>query len=346
MKTFAIVFAGIGFAGLASFRAPASAEPVELPLRQTLVRGNPIYSVAVRVGSKLIETGVDTGSTGLRVLPNVLKATDAQAGQTPEVYFYGSGIKIDGVVGTAQIAFGSRAGPALIQMIRNVGCLERQPNCPFTHVGGIEHYGIMGQGVPDAGFKAIAGLRFDPSPPGTPANPLVELGVGRYLIDLPRHGEKGRLVLDPSPDQSQNFVELPKAQDVFGKAQANTVPGCLVNLTNNQSICGTMLLDTGAPGISANVPGGANADWPPGTPGRITFGDGHGHPLASMDFTAGPAQYAHVHVGGAPPDQPRAYMSIGVTPFLAFSVLYDATRRGIALRPRPHAQGEPVGHVP
>ena len=174
----------------------------------------------------------------------------------------------------------------------------------------------------------------------------MQLGVGRFLIDLPRRGEKGRLVLDPNPAETQNFVELPNAQDAFGTAQANTVPGCLINLTNNQSICGTMLLDTGAPEISANVPGGDNADWPLGTPGRIVFGDGHGHALASMDFTAGPAHFAHVHVGAGAPDLQRAYMSIGVTPYLAFSVLYDATRHGIALRPRPQAQGEPIGRVP
>jgi hypothetical protein len=205
----------------------------------------------------------------------------------------------------------------------------------------------MGQGVPDAGFKAIAGLRFAPSPPDKPAQPLVQLGVSRFLIDLPRRGEtKGRLVLDPAPGETQNFVELPNAQDVFGTARANTVPGCLINLTNNRSICGSMLLDTGASGISADVPGGENADWPLGTPGRIAFGDGHGHALASMDFIAGPVHFAHVHVGGAPPDQPRAYMSIGATPYLAFSVLYDAARHGIALRPRPHAQGAPIGRVP
>jgi hypothetical protein len=153
MKTFAIVFLG-----LVSFLANASAEPVELPLRQTLVQGHPIYSVPVRVGSTLIETGVDTGSTGLRVLPNVLRPQDAQAGEQPDSYAYGSGIRIDGVVGTAQIAFGNRAGQGLIQMIRTVGCVARQPNCPATHVGGIEHYGITGQGIPDAGFKAIAGF--------------------------------------------------------------------------------------------------------------------------------------------------------------------------------------------
>jgi hypothetical protein len=123
----------------------------------TMVRGNPIFSVSVRVGSTLIETGVDTGSTGLRVLPNVLKEQDAQAGERPEFYSYGSGIKIEGVVGTARIAFGNRAGEGLFQMIRTVGCLQRQPNCPFTHVGGVEHYRLMGEGVPMRASRPLPG---------------------------------------------------------------------------------------------------------------------------------------------------------------------------------------------
>jgi hypothetical protein len=340
MKTFAVVLLG-----LVALSAKASADPVELPLRKA--QKIPAFSVPVRVGSTLIETGVDTGSTGLRVLPNVLKAQDAQAGERPDVYSYTSGIEIDGVVGTAQIAFGARAGQGLFQMIRTVGCVQRQPNCPFTRVGGLEHYRIMGQGIPDVGFKAIAGLGFAPAQPGMPAQPLEEIGVSRFLIELPRGSDaKGRLVLDPAPGDTQNFVELPNAQDESGKPQRNRVPGCLVNLKINQSICGNMLLDSGAPGISASVAGGANADWPPGTPGRIVFGDGHGRVLASMDFTSGPGQFSQVHAGSAGPEQARASISLGLTPYLAFSVLYDLTRHTIALRPRPQMPGAPPGRVP
>jgi len=276
-------------------------------LRQTLLGmpsglQRPIYSVPVRIGSTLIDAGVDTGSTGLRVLPNVLAPQDAQAGTQSEVYFYESGIKLDGVVGTAPIAFGARAGSGFLQLVRTVGCTLKKPDCPATRVGGLEHYGLEGQGIPDAGFKAIAGLRFQPVKPGATGNPLVEIGVRRYLIDLPRSGdENGRIVLDPDPRDRQGFVELPNAADVFGAGAATTVPGCLVNLGSNQSICGEILLDTGAPGITAHVPGAMEADWPLNTPGRFIFGDGHGHALATEDFTAGPVHFGHVHVSGAPP---------------------------------------------
>ena len=321
-------------------------------MRQTLLRmpggGQlPIYSVPVRIGSTVIDTGVDTGSTGLRVLPNVLAPQDAQAGAQDEVYFYDSGIRLDGVVGTAPIAFGNRAGSGFLQLVRAVGCTMKKPDCPATRVGGLEHYGLQGHGIADAGFKAIAGLRFQPVKPGATGNPFVEIGVHRYLIDLPRRDDtNGRIVLDPDPRDTQNFVELPNAADVFGSGAATTVPGCLVNLSSNQSICGEILLDTGAPGIVAHVPGVTDADWPLNTPGRLMFGDGHGRALAIEDFTAGPAHFGHVHVSGAPAEQARAYISAGVTPYLAFSVLYDADRRGVALRPRPQAEGAPVGKLP
>jgi hypothetical protein len=332
--------------------AGALPQAAEIPLRQTLLRmpgglQRPIYSVPVRIGSTLLDTGVDTGSTGLRVLPNVLQPQDAQAGTQGETYSYESGIKLDGVVGTAPIAFADRAGSGFLQLVRSVGCTIKKPDCPATRVGGPEHYGLQGQGIPDAGFKAIAGLRFQPVRPGATDNPLVEIGVRRYLIDLPRRDEaNGRIVLDPDPRDTQGFVELPNAADVFGKGAATTVPGCLVNLGSNQSICGEILLDTGAPGIVAHVPGAMDADWPLNTPGRLILGDGSGHALAIEDFTAGPVHFGHVHVSAAPPQQARAYISAGVTPYLAFSVLYDADRRGIALRPRPQAGNAPVGKLP
>ena len=99
MKTLAIVLLVY-----AAFSARTSAQTVELPLRETLLQRpgqhpRAIYSMPVRVGSTLIETGVDTGSIGLRVLPNVLKPEDAQAGEQPKTYGYESGNKIDGVVG-------------------------------------------------------------------------------------------------------------------------------------------------------------------------------------------------------------------------------------------------------
>ena len=97
----------------------------------------------------------------------------------------------------------------------------------------------MGQGIPDAGFKAIAGLGFMQPKPGAPDNPFVELGVNRYLIDLPRsEGVTGRIILDPSAEDTKDFVELPNANadEIFGTAAPpDTVPGCLGPLVDGCS---------------------------------------------------------------------------------------------------------------
>jgi hypothetical protein len=351
MKTLAIVLLVC-----AAFSARTSAQTVELPLRETLLQRpgqhpRAIYSMPVRVGSTLIETGVDTGSIGLRVLPNVLKPEDAQAGEQPETYGYESGNKIDGVVGTARIALGDRAAEGRLQLIRTLGCYPNRPHCPATQVGGPEHFGLMGQGIPDAGFKAIAGLGFMQPKPGAPDNPFVELGVNRYLIDLPRsEGVTGRIILDPSAEDTKDFVELPNANadEIFGTAAPpDTVPGCLVKLEDSQMICGSLLFDSAAaPGIRVRLPGGQRGEWPLDTPGRIIFDDGHGHTLASEDFVAGPTHSADVYISGAPPQQTQPIIHVGVVPYLAFSVLYDVTRHGLALRPLPEAPGAPVGRVP
>lgn len=152
-------------------------------------------------------------------------------------------------------------------------------------------------------------------------------------------------MLDPAPADTQRFVELPNVRDDTGQVTTTRVPGCLVNPANDQSICGDMLLDSGAPGITASVPGGADANWPPGTPGRITFGDGKGHPLASMDFTAGPIQFARAYERGRAATETHHHKR-RVTPYLAFSVLYDLKNQTISVRPRPPADGAPVGRVP
>jgi hypothetical protein len=103
--------------------------------------------------------------------------------------------------------------------------------------------------------------------PGAPDNPFVELGVNRYLIDLPRsEGVTGRIILDPSAEDTKDFVELPNANadEIFGTAAPpDTVPGCLVKLEDSQMICGSLLFDSAvAPGIRVRLPGGQRGEWP------------------------------------------------------------------------------------
>lgn len=343
----------VAFALTGAVLASDAASREMLPLRQIVLAksgapSRPIYAIPIRIGTTTVEAGLDTGSIGLRVLPNTLKPDDAVASATSEIYSYGSGVRLTGRVGTARIALGGRAGEVRLQLIEGVDCVDAQPLCPAYQVGGQDQYGLMGQGIPDAGFRAIAGLRLAPPKSSeAPGNPIAEIGAGQYRIDLPRRGEaSGRLVVDPLPSEIAGFAHLPDAAAAFGEpAPPNTVPGCLIDRARGREVCGSILFDTGAPGIRVSLPKGRFEDWPVGTPARLVLGDGRGRALAVEDFAAGPEHFGHVGAGAPRPGLRRPFISVGVTPFLAFSVLYDTRRPGLAVRPRTPRPGDPTAFL-
>ena len=90
---------------LALVCGPAAAEPTELPIHETTWRKGdaperPVFSMPVRIGSTIGETGIDSGSIGQRELPRTLKGDNAASpGQTPD---------------TPQAAYARQAGCAAI----------------------------------------------------------------------------------------------------------------------------------------------------------------------------------------------------------------------------------------
>lgn len=58
---------------------PAAAQRAEVTVREVVLSdGMRRYAVPIRVGATDILAGLDSGSTGLRILPNVLKPGDVQ----------------------------------------------------------------------------------------------------------------------------------------------------------------------------------------------------------------------------------------------------------------------------
>ena len=57
------------------------------------------YAVEVQVGGTALLAALDTGSTGLRILPGALSPRDAAATGEAETYGYASGSRYEGVVG-------------------------------------------------------------------------------------------------------------------------------------------------------------------------------------------------------------------------------------------------------
>src|SRR4051794_9637325 len=112
-----LVFAA-GLMALALAPNGASAAPAEpaarseVPIREVVLSdGARRYSIPIQVGATAIEAGLDSGSSGLRILPGVLADTDAKAVGGSDSYSYGSGAELDGVVGRAQVAVGTLAAP-------------------------------------------------------------------------------------------------------------------------------------------------------------------------------------------------------------------------------------------
>ena len=72
---------GLALALVSAAEASAHAqEPVraKVPIREVILSdGAHRYGVPITVGATQIEAGLDTGSSGLRIVPNVVSASDA-----------------------------------------------------------------------------------------------------------------------------------------------------------------------------------------------------------------------------------------------------------------------------
>src|SRR4051812_8882170 len=110
------------------------------------------YVVSIKVGGTPIDAGLDSGSTGIRILPSVLQPADAEATTKADSYSYGSGAEYVGVVGNAKVMIGEASGQVPVQLIRSVGCIARMPKCPVSRVP-LAKYGIQGDGLAGEGFK-------------------------------------------------------------------------------------------------------------------------------------------------------------------------------------------------
>src|SRR4051812_1605151 len=229
---------------------PAPAPRAELPIREVMLsNGARRYAIPLKVGDLAMEAGLDTGSTGLRILPGGLGPRDAVPSTREETYAYPSGSRYDGVAGEARLSLGGLSGRAPVQLIQRLGCVPRYPRCPVSRVPA-EQYGVQSDGLPNEGFRAILGANMAPARIG---NPFIALGARRWIVELPRPGEAqpGRLILNPTDAELAGYIAVPLAAihaRQEGGGLHDSVPGCLVNTRTQARACGAVLLDSGAPG--------------------------------------------------------------------------------------------------
>lgn len=305
---------------------PALADPpparTELPIREVdLSDGVRRYAVTLTIDGQSVDVGLDTGSTGLRVLPRGLGAAGRAAHGEHVTYGYGSGTAFTGPAIRVAVAAGAVAGTIRVMRIDQVGCLERRADCPASKVDPAR-YGIQGDGLPGEGFAAILGIRLKHDPV---ENPLIALGARRWIVELPRPGVPGgRLILDPDDAEIAAYARI-------GVDADGTAPGCLIGPPAQGKVCGASFFDTGAPGLRVIVPR-PPAPWPNGTAATLSVGNGAA--MRSAAIQIGRREQATAMLAVPRPDARQTQLSFGLAPYFIWSVLYDADRHEIGLKPR------------
>jgi hypothetical protein len=309
--------------------AGAAAPRVEIPIRQVShADGRLAYTFMVSVGgSTPIETTLDSGSTGLRVLPGVLGPDNVQPGDRDSDYSYASGSRFIGTIGHGVVTLGgiSTDKPIAIDLISAMRCRDAIPDCPASRTD-IASFGFAGDGVPGKGYKAIMGVSLKSADAD---NPLAAIGDGVWIIELPRPGDNtpGKLILNPAPDDLAGFTRFHLEPD------RPTIPGCLLNMDNKTHVCGQVLLDTGQPGML--VTGRERPQsfpWAGGSHAVLAMQDESGAKMATgftVIQTPDSPYSVHAQEGPIP-----FYRIAGSAPFFAFTVLFDSKEHVIGLKPR------------
>lgn len=314
-----------------------------VPIRRVEITpdGTPRFTIPVTVGGVTLETGFDTGSSGLRLLPRAVRRSSVVETDKGQLYGYGSGVTLRGPVALGRVRIGATEATIELQAVREVGCRKvngEATDCPANKVSP-DDYGLMGGGSPGQGFDAIIGVRVQPS---EQPNPLVALGVRRWLVHLPRLGESdGALILNPDARDTEGFSPLRAATNAKGERDGS-VAGCLMLAREGAvRICGPTLWDTGAAGIRV-----LNSQRPPawmrGVKARMGFATAAGGRPVAVGFRTGdPGQRTFTTFA---PDKRRPGVSIsaGQMPYYAYDALYDAGRGEMAVRARTGAPGGPV----
>lgn len=317
----------------------------EIPIREVVLSdGVRRYGVPIRVGNTMIEAGLDTGSTGLRILPGVLASTDAERNNARETYAYESGASLTGEVGTGTLAIGQLSAPVTLEMINLIGCRFRV-NC-LANQGPRSLFGIMGSRRAGEGFAAILGINMAQA---RIQSPLSAIGAQRWIVELPRpdSGMPGKLILNPIDDELSGYVMLPILYQLSLQQGGfhDAVMGCIISDATGERVCGALLMDTGAPVIDIKG-AGRKYDWPEGSAATLAFYDNKDKLLAGEKIMIeSSSQASHLMFGEAERGQKIITILAGLSPYFAFDVLYDPGKNVVGLKPRPRAPGAPIGAV-
>ena len=303
--------------------AALASDRVELSVRLVqLSDGARRFGVPMVIDGRPVEAGLDTGSTGLRVMARALPGNTAKG--APVHYGYGSGTRLDGPLVTVSVAFGGVAGTVRSQRVDGLSCTAEKRNCPVRRNDDPASFGIQGDGLPGEGFAAILGVNLRSA---SAPNPFEALGVRRWIVELPRPGEAtpGRLILNPTNADIAGFSTYRLLGD------DNSLAACLAGPQPLGRFCAPATIDSGAPGIFV-FDAAAHGRVPNETPVTLTLGDGGGQ--ASANLVTGRRDQASNLVVSRPEGREQPSMHLGIAPYWRWSVLYDADAHRIGFKPR------------
>jgi hypothetical protein len=319
----AMLACGVVILGRTAAADPAKSDTTEIPIYQTVQRGGALrYSVWVKVGDRSIEAMLDTGSTGLRVLPAVVPGD--LTGLPLEVTF-ALGNTMRGLAILKQVEIGSLSGPTPIEVIDGAGCRPDHPAC--NALPQETDLRIAGDGATAHGFSAILGIGFS-APDRDLPNPLELFGAKQWIVDLPRpdDAKPGRIILNPDAATQAEFK-------LHKKYESGDVYGCLRAKDPEKEICGTVGFDSGGPTFLAATEGDdAPAIWLAGTDASLKI---QGEP--ALRFRVGDQGLA-TNVSVLPYKmrwkKEAPYINAGVYPYFFYDVLYDAAAQKVGLKAR------------
>lgn len=331
----------VALAGVLMTGVAASAEPtqrVELPIKRVQLPDHTIrFSIMITVGGAPVEAMLDTGSSGLRLLPAAAPAGTVALTGRHSADTYGSGVRLVGEQGRATLGFGAVSVAAPVELTQTVECVAQKPDCPAAKLP-MADYRIGGDGLAGQGFLAILGVGLRPS--DTP-NPLGHIGAGRWIVELPEtNGDApGRLILNPTPEEMAGFaiyqLEPAARNDAMdGPAwRDNRLPTCLTDLDTKAKACAPTLLDSGAVGFRFTRREEPAAPWPQGDHAALAFQFNGGLEVQDS-FVVRTAPGTAVRFARPTTDKFMEGLNAGFYPFMAYDVLYDAKAGHIGLKAR------------
>ena len=325
--------------------APALAQTApqrtEVPIKAVrLGDGAMKFSVPVTVGGQTFEAEMDTGSSGVRLMPGALPPHTIQTTGRPSKEVYGSGVRLIGELAETPVTLGGLSATVPVEITTKIECVEEKPHCAASRLPA-NTYRIAGDGRPGEGFLAIVGVGMRPA---DAANPVSHMGSGRWIVILPTPSapDSGRLIINPTPEEAQGFqtyqLEPGKKPDAAGGPswRDNQLKLCLTNLDTKVANCGPTMLDSGAPSFHFALNQEPKPDWARGTHASIDF-PLEGDQRLSAPFIVDSIAGTKVRYSRPTTDHFAEGLNAGFYPFYAFAVLYDAKVGTIGVKARDPA---------